>query len=606
MADLRTADHRDWFAVVPDCAAATVAAQSFLAGSVLRHASGRPWLVGHGEMVTATAGRNRLAVLGPTALTAADLVGLAAGATPATVAELCAAVARAAGSGTLVASLDGTVVARGTASGLRRLHYATIGGVTVVAGEAAPLARAAGGGPDPAAVAEALLVPEVPYPLDPATLWTRVTAVPPDQFVTVAGDGPAVLGRWWWPPEPRLSLMDGADRLRSALRAAVAVRAHAGDLVSADLSGGVDSTALCFLAAERPVRLLTLRAQPLDAANDDPVWAKRAAERLPAAEHLVVDPVSTGTDEPDDDEQPVGGLLTGAVARHHAAVLARHGSRTHLGGYGGDEVLGVSRAYLRDLRAHRPGLVWQHLRAHRALRHWSWPATLRALADDRSLTRLLADTADGLTDWRPWESGPQFGWGYAVRLPPWATSLAADLIRQRLQAVADIAPLARQRAQHRAVTAVWAAAHAARQAARMFQRYGVHLAVPYLDDEVVTAALAVDLAERGTPWRYKALLAEAMRPILPPELHDRRTKGHFAAEGIAGVHRNQARLDELCADLRLADLGLVDPPALRAAIMGPDPSGRVSMALERTIAAELWLRAVARSPSPQSGKGARV
>lgn len=590
--------------MVPDCAAANVAALSFPIGIVLRHASGRPWLIRHGEMVTAAAGRNRLAVLGSTALTAVDLAGLAARATAATSAELCAAVARAAGSGILVASLDGTTVARGTASGLRRLHYATIGGVTVVADEAAPLARAAGGGPDPAAVAQALLVPEVPYPLDPATLWAGVTAVPPDQFVTVAGDGSAMLRRWWWPPEPALPLTDGADQLRAALRAAVAVRARAGGLVSADLSGGVDSTALCFLAAERPVRLVTLRVRPLDAGNDDPVWAKRAAEQLPAAEHLVLDPISTGTDEPDDVEQPVGGLLTGAVARRHAAVLAQHGSRTHLGGYGGDEVLGVSRAYLRDLRARRPGLVWRHLRAHRALRHWSWPATLRALADDRSLARWLADTAAGLTDWRLRESGPQFSWGAAVHLPSWGTPLAADLIRQRLQAVTDIAPLARQRAQHRAVTAVWTAAHAARQAARMFQLYGVHLAVPYLDDEVVTAALAVDLAERGTPWRYKAMLAEAMRPILPPELHDRRTKGFFAAEGIAAVRRNQARLDELCADLRLADLGLVDPPALRAAIMGPDPSGRVSLAMERTIATELWLRAVARSPQP--GKEARV
>ncbi|HEX6682649.1 MAG TPA: asparagine synthase-related protein [Candidatus Limnocylindrales bacterium] len=605
MADLsKTPDHREWIAMVPDCAAATVAAQSFPAGFVLRHASGRPWLVGHGEMVTATAGRNRLAVIGTTALTSADLAGLAAGATPATAAELCATVARAAGSSTLVASLDGIVVARGTASGLRRLHHATIGGVTVVADEAAQLAHAAGGGPDPAAVAQALLVPDVPYPLDAATLWTHVTAVPPDHFVTVAGDGQAVLRRWWWAPEPALSLMDGADRLRAALRAAVAVRASAGDLVGADLSGGVDSTALCFLAAERAVRLLTLRARPLDTANDDPVWAQRAAERLPAAEHLVVDLVSSGTDEPDDAEYPVGGLLTGAVAGYHAAVLARQGIRTHLGGYGGDEVLGVSRAYLRDLRARRPGLVWRHLRAHRALRHWSWPATLRALADNRSPARWLADTAAGLTDWRPRDSGPQFGWGHAAHLPSWGTPLAANLIRQRLRAGAGVAPLARQRAQHRAVMAVWAAAQAARQAARMFKRCGVHLAVPFLDDEVVAAALSVDLAERGNPLRYKALLAEAMRPILPPELHDRRTKGFFAAEGIDGVRRNRVRLEELCADLRLADLGLVEPKALRAAIFGPDPSGRVSLALERTIATELWLRAVARSPQP--GKGARV
>lgn len=584
--------------MVPDCPSATVAAQSFPAGVLVRHASGRPWLIGDGEMVVAAAGRNRVAVLGTTSLTAADLTALAARATAATAADLCTAVAAAAGSSTLLASLDGTVIGRGTASGVRRLHYATVGGVTVVADEAAPLAR---GVPDPAAVAQALLVPEVPFPLDAATLWAGVSPVPPDQFVAVAGAGPAQLRRWWAPPEPTLSLMDGADALRAALRAAVGVRVQDGDLVSADLSGGVDSTALCFLAAERPVRLVTLRVRPMDPGNDDPRWATLAAARLPDAEHLVVDPVTGGLDEPDDVEQPVGGLLAGAVARHHAAALGRHRSRVHFGGYGGDEVLGVSRAYLRDLRSQRPGLVWQHAQAHRALRRWSLPATLRALADDRGLARFLTDTAAGLSDWRPHESGPQFGWGAAVRLPPWCTPLAADLIRQRLYAVADSEPLAPQRAQHRAVTAIWSAAYAARQAARMFRRHGVHLAVPYLDDAVIAAALAIDLAERGNPRRYKAALAEAMRPILPPELHDRRTKGFFAAEGIAGVRRDRARLDELCAGLHLADLGLADPKALRTAIMGPDPTGRVSLALERTIAAELWLRAVARSRLPEGG-----
>jgi asparagine synthase (glutamine-hydrolysing) len=106
---------------------------------------------------------------------------------------------------------------------------------------------------------------------------------------------------------------------------------------------------------------------------------------------------------------------------------------------------------------------------------------------------------------------------------------------------------------------------------------------------VVAAALAVDLAERGTPYRYKPLLAEAARPLVG-ELPERATKAKFTADGIAGLRRHRAELAGLCDDLRLARLGLVDPDALRAAFVGLDPTGRVLMAAEHTVAAELWLR----------------
>ncbi|MGH3748273.1 MAG: asparagine synthase-related protein, partial [Micromonosporaceae bacterium] len=303
-----------------------------------------------------------------------------------------------------------------------------------------------------------------------------------------------------------------------------------------------------------------------------------------------------------DGDHPLGGLLSLATLRHTGELLASRGSRWHLAGYGGDETVGVSRAYLRDLLGSRPGLVFRHLRTHRVLRRWSWRETLRALADSRSFSRWTADTATALRDRQLPGFGPQFGWGAAVKLPPWSTPLAADLVRERLLAASAAAPLANQRAQHRAVTAVRAAAHNVRQLAGVLEHAGVSLATPYLDDAVIDAAFAADLAERGDPTRYKPLLAEAMRPILPAEVRDRHTKGFFAAEGIDGLRRHRTLLVELCADLRLAQLGLVNAEALRAALLGPDPSGQTSMAVERTIATELWLRAAARS-RPRTEKG---
>jgi asparagine synthase (glutamine-hydrolysing) len=560
----------DWFVILPDCAAASAAAQPFLTPDrqVVRHASGRPWLVGRWP---------------------ADRPSLTEQ------------------SGTRTARMGGHVVratgqqvrVRGTASGLRRVCHARVHGVVVASDQARVLAAAAGAGPDPAAVAGLLFAPVAPHPLDGDSLWQGVATLPPDHELTVDGDGPARTQRWWRAPEPTGSLADGAAHLRERLRAAVAARVQPGQRVSADLSGGVDSTALCFLAAERGADLVTVRIAPVDPASDDPAWARRAAERLPG-EHLVVDPAAVWAEPPpwSDDpsyggpelaEEPVGGLLTRSVLGHTARLVRERGSRLHLAGYGGDEVTGVSRVYLRDLLTHRPGVVWRDLRGHRALRRWSMAVVLRALRDRRSYPRWLAGTAAQLRDPPPPDGAPQFGWGGAARLPRWSTPAAVELVRDRLvRAAREAEPLAGTRAQHRAVAAVWSAAHAARQLGRAMP--GVELAVPYLDDGVVEAALAVDLAERGSPWRYKPLLADAVRPVTAG-LPERATKARFTADGIAGLRRHRAALAALCDDLRLARMGLVDAEGLRAAFLGLDPTGKVLMAAEHTLAAELWLRA---------------
>lgn len=58
--------------------------------------------------------------------------------------------------------------------------------------------------------------------------------------------------------------------------------------VSADLSGGLGSTSLCFLAVRGDAELVTARWDGVDARNDDAEWAAQAARALPEATHLVV------------------------------------------------------------------------------------------------------------------------------------------------------------------------------------------------------------------------------------------------------------------------------------------------------------------------------
>ncbi|MEU5130609.1 asparagine synthase-related protein [Streptomyces mobaraensis] len=95
--------------------------------------------------------------------------------------------------------------------------------------------------------------------------------------------------RWWTPPEPVRSMAGGAPLVRQALTEAVAARTHRGSTVSCDLSGGLDSTSVCFLAAASPARVIASTWPGRDPADSDLAWARRAARHLPHVEHVVWD-----------------------------------------------------------------------------------------------------------------------------------------------------------------------------------------------------------------------------------------------------------------------------------------------------------------------------
>src|SRR5262249_16820350 len=136
---------------------------------------------------------------------------------------------------------------------------------------------------------------------------------------------------------------------------------------------------------------------------------------------------------------------------------------------------------------------------------------------------------------------------------------------------------------------------AVRQIAQMVEQIGLTFAAPYYDDRVIEAGLAVRPQERITPWRYKPLIVEAMRGIVPSETLTRSTKAAFTYAEQMGLREHRADLLALCEESRLSQLGLIDTDALRAACRRPlstDPE------IRQTMACEVWLRALEASPVP--------
>ncbi|GAA0608793.1 lasso peptide isopeptide bond-forming cyclase [Kutzneria viridogrisea] len=587
-----------WFAALPDCERARPAALVLRpsARCVLNHPSGRPWLLGSWSPHEILHARTRTA--------AVALLGLAG----ITGEELSRKLARCGdpsafdavpGSFHLIAALDGRLRVRGTASGVRRVWHACVAGVTVAADRGEVLARAIGADIDERVLAARLVAPALPHGLSDLSPWRGVHSVPADRYLLAERDGRGSTVRWWSAPDPVLPLGEGAREVRDALTAAVSVRTRLGGTVSADLSGGMDSTSLCAIAAHGAARVVSVVEEPRDPEHEDILWAARAARQVDT-EHRVLAAgsrpmmfagLAPGAGEWTDPELPFPWIRGRQKLAHLGEVVAGSGARVHLAGHGGDELFSLPVAHLHGLVGDRPLASLRRLRGYRAMGRWPLTSVLAGLRDRSTYRQSLRVGADLLGS--PWPRGqrPDFGWSIEGRMPPWATRVAVQAARALYGEVAgEVEELAADRAQHRALHEARLASAAVRQADRLMRRHGVPLEVPLLDDSVVAAALAVRIEDRGAPHQFKPVLAEAMRGIVPGFILDRRSKGEFSAEVYAGFRAHRAGLAELFADSVLARRGLIDDRLVRELLVSVHHAPSSFIQLDPTLACESWLR----------------
>ncbi|WNF28621.1 asparagine synthase-related protein [Streptomyces sp. C11-1] len=632
---------RDYFVVLPDSVAGAAAAGRLPAPGVtgaappvgdaltVAHPSGRPWVVARPlvrKLSHLARGGDALVLIGPDRVPDAVLAGLLDGARSRTALE--ARLTRLPGLYHVVARLSGETWVRGTATGLRRIYHARHPDAgTIASDRPAVLARLIDAPLDDGALALRLL-DFVPHPLSRRVVWRGVhetgagygLALPVAAPGTAAVPGPAE-HRWWEPPPGELSLAEGARRLGDAV--AASVRAHVGglDRISCELSGGMDSTALTFVARETgPASLSLLTVAARDRYSEDETWARRAVEAARGAEaaqkgvagrgaeaarrtadasaldhHLIpaddapyfyADLAATSA-ELNDEPLPVA---PGRARAHLLLSRARAtGSRYHLTGYGGDELfLGLPHAY-QDLFHGNPLTAWNHLSGLRHQLGWPLLPTLKALLGRSTFPRWIAGAVSDET--QPVARTPLLSWGVRQSLRPWFTDHGCALITEEFRAAAEHAePIDPWRGRHVDIDAV-------RMGARHFQAMedvgmtiGLPVAAPFYDDRVLEATLAVRLPERISPWRYKPLLAEAMRGVVPDALLARTTKDHMSSDEHQGLSEHGPELAELWADSRLAAHGLVDSRRLLRLAAEPFSPVLVEHSISPTVAGETWLR----------------
>jgi asparagine synthase (glutamine-hydrolysing) len=597
-----------WFVVLPDCTAAEPVAELLRsqATCMTRHPSGRAWLIGRWpeeEIAVAECGSTAIAVIGEHALSAPLLAQVAVRVR--TVADLDGPSASWAGNFHLIASVAGHVRVQGAVSGFRRVLHADVDGVTVAANRADVLAGLTGATLDEARLAVALLEPCAPHPIGGEPMWRGLAAVPCGSYLAIDTAGRNRPTRWWTAPEPAVPMAEGAPALRAALSAAVEVRTRGHELISTDLSG-FDTTSLCCLAARGPAHVAAYTWAPPDPLADDVFWARRTVAALDTIEHHVVPSecapfAFSGIGEADDValDEPCAVTLDRrwlVIAERAAA----RGSRTHLTGFGGDQVLGGSPAHLHTMLRQQPRTALRNLRGYAALNRWPYRMALRQLIDNQSYQAWLLRFGAELTAGPVSSLGPNFYWAKPIRLPPWTTPDAVEAVRGLIRRAAPTAePLGHGHGQHQELADLGGVARMVRNLGELARQRGIRLAAPYFDDRVIEAGLAVRPQERVTPWRFKPLAVAAMRGIVPDETLTRQTKAIGSHEIEVGLRENRADMLALCEDSRLGRLGLIDEAALREVCARPLPTAVEFSALYPTLACEIWLRALERHTVPR-------
>ncbi|MGQ0715659.1 MAG: asparagine synthetase B family protein [Gemmatimonadaceae bacterium] len=439
------------------------------------------------------------------------------------------------------------------------------------------------------------------------TCRRSIRRVPAAHTLVQTGDREPALMRHWSPPRfeasPKLSLEDGALMLRDLLTAAVRERLDSRGPTSVWLSGGWDSPAVFgagMLAtngdADR-VRPVSITYPTGDRGREDEQIAS-IASRWGATPHWIdsreialLEGIRERAAARDEPFAHAFEQWNRALARGSRAV----GSHVALEGNGGDQLFQVSLVYLADLaRRGRWIALGRECRARgvrdaRTLFRWAIQPTLPAPA---------LRVATALRDGRPLRS-------YLERtVPSWIEPgfAASHALHERAGA-----GVARESGEsHSAAETRWylTAPYFPRVMTcvdSIAREEGMELRSPLLDQRVIEFAAQRPREERASRNETKRALRAAMRGVLPDEvLAPRRsrtgTTGSLFARALRAA--GAALVADFAQNSRLADLGIVDPAAVRRAWLEWESTanGNLGVGMFLTLQTELWLRAQEHPP----------
>lgn len=438
--------------------------------------------------------------------------------------------------------------------------------------------------------------------------FCNIQIVPPGHYLQVSR-GKLVCEPYWTEPTEFKDRLEAAQQLREHLIAAVERRVDLYDIVTSDLSGGMDSTSLSLIAAKtlanqgRKLHTITFASTSVTEL-EDLKYAQQAASLYPNISSVVLEsnkfPMAySNLDEMPMTDEPAPVATTLGRFLYGLEVVKSKGSQLHLSGDAGDAVLLAPYSYLADLVQNgHLGTLIRHSFGWAKVKNIS-PVALISNAVKLATTSyrrwLLQQTKKLKTGQISYQQIQKIiAWSSPPSCASWYTQETTELLIQQLQQyMADAKPFSNQPGQHGAIESIYAMGRSCRIIQQVAEIYGVNLDVPYLDSLVVDACLCVRTEERTTPFIFKPLLHTALRYDLPEIILNRTTKGDYTRDMFDGIRQNQTKVNELLESSCLAEIGLIDVEKFRSAIEEFSVGLNIGLSqFDTTLEAEFWLRSV--------------
>ena len=370
---------------------------------------------------------------------------------------------------------------------------------------------------DPEALRRYLAFQYVPAP---ATMTPPVNCLPAGCYLSIRPGEPLERPVRYWRPmlrSARSPAADSPERVLDALRGSVTAHLRSDVPVGAFLSGGVDSAAICAIAAETKPGMLTFTAgfarpgySEIEEAQETAaalglrnipylITAQEFAARLPQIVWHLDDPMA--------DAAAVGLWFVAREARRHVKVV--------LSGEGADELFGGYRVYYqpgvvraatklgpgRSIAAAMADRIPSGQKGKGLLERIATPLRTRYIgnanvfsaAEIDVLTRYGGGSAYDVT-------GPLFDQADAAGLDDVATMQLVDIN-------------------------TWLPGDILVKADRASMAHGLELRTPFLDREVMSVASRLARAEKTAAGTTKFVLREAVGSLLPQESAERRKLG---------------------------------------------------------------------------------
>ena len=441
---------------------------------------------------------------------------------------------------------------------------------------------------------------ETVYPFTELTPWDNVKLLN-SRKILVASEGQVKQVFPWRSVGGNKSISEVAGELRKNVNSVLQKYLEKQTKISADLSGGLDSTSLCYFCKDLGIELNTIFLSPEDGADSDVVWSERASRDV-SAEHVVLPYSSTVTLSTLDPIEIYNALPFGPSESFRYINLVRkiieigleNDISIHINGHGGDELFGPLSTMAWSLyHSNYPNRI-RNLYGFARLNKFNLFKFFKSLVDNSSLSDNLRDLNCQEVEQVDFDIKYSSKWVSSPSVDSFVTQTARELItRCAISYVEqDIESYSDDKSIHKILEEIEIHSLLQRDLNAMVpnDKYFRFLS-PYTNYDIVESALKYNIDERFNAKVTKPMLAEIRPSSMSLEYFQRRDKGEYSESTFTEYSNRKKILQKIFSEECLIyKLELVDKVSLLESLNKFSADGELLENVMRIQIIEYWLR----------------